>query len=335
MTNTLFVLLDGAEDDPIDAFNGKKPLDVAEMPFLDSVVRHRYRTMGRGYTHLFLNEFFTGHPPDIPRAAIEAMGLGLDIRDNGRTAYRLSPAEIRDGTIRWSYHGSDYRDRLIESVERNLKLLDDLDPQIRFFIGGRAIMTMRCDEVPELPSPPVDAPYVKVPGRLGEFVEAVLDDMGGITDYPWGCGKFNHQYPGFDGLENMTAISNSPTALGICASIGNNIRFVEELDERFPVAAEMLEHGDVFLHIDEIDEYSHQKDPVKKKNVLEHTDRMMEKYFPDVENIVYFADHGTSCVSGCHIITDVPVWTDIDLKHDEKRIIETDRVVPLVLKNRR
>lgn len=335
MNNTLFVLLDGAEDDPIDMFGGKKPLDVAETPYMDSVAVNRYRTMGRGYTHLFLNEFFTGYPPDTARAALEAMGLGLDMKDSSRTAYRLSPAEICDGMIHWSYHGTSYRDRLVGSVEKNLKLLDDLDPQIKFFIGGRAILTMRSDEVPDLPAPPNDTGYVKVPGRLGEFVEAVMDDMGGITDYPWGCGKLGHLHPGFKGLENMTAISNSPTALGISASLGHDIRFVEELDERFPIAAECLEKGNVFLHIDEVDEYSHQKDPMKKKKVLEHTDRMMEKYFPDAENIVFFADHGTSCVSGCHIITDVPVWTDIDLGPDGNGIIDTDRVVPLILANRK
>ena len=87
--------------------------------------------------------------------------------------------------------------------------------------------------------------------------------------------------------------------------------------------------------MDEVDEYSHQKDPFKKKRILEHTDNMMEKYFPDVENIVYFADHGTSCVTGDHIITDVPVWTDMDLGFNEGSIIPLPEVVPAVQRNRR
>ena len=57
--NTLFVLLDGAEDDPVPEFGGKKPLDVAKMPFMASKAPNRAYTTGRGYTHLFLNEFFT------------------------------------------------------------------------------------------------------------------------------------------------------------------------------------------------------------------------------------------------------------------------------------
>ncbi|MBQ7621222.1 MAG: hypothetical protein IJV02_02270, partial [Candidatus Methanomethylophilaceae archaeon] len=100
MGNTLFVLLDGAEDHPHPLLDGKKPYEVADMPFLSSTACHRYTTTGRGYTPLFLNEFFTGHPPEMSRAAIEAMGVGLlDIKDPKRTAYRLSPAEISGGMI--------------------------------------------------------------------------------------------------------------------------------------------------------------------------------------------------------------------------------------------
>ena len=59
MNNTLFVLLDGAEDHPNALMGGKKPLEVAEMPYLYDKARHRFTTSGRGYTQLFLNEFFT------------------------------------------------------------------------------------------------------------------------------------------------------------------------------------------------------------------------------------------------------------------------------------
>ena len=83
--NTLFVLLDGAEDDPNPLMDGKKPLEVADMPFLRRKAPHRLKTTGRGYTQLFLNEFFTGHPPEIPRGALEAIGLGMKIQDPART----------------------------------------------------------------------------------------------------------------------------------------------------------------------------------------------------------------------------------------------------------
>lgn len=334
MSNTLFVLLDGAEDHPNPQMDGKKPLEVARMPFLERRGPNRIRTTGRGYTHLFLNEFFTGHPPEIPRAALEAMGLGMSIKDDRRTAYRLSPAEIRDGMIRWSYHSGEFCDRLISSVRDNMGVLDSYDPEIEFFIGGRAVLTMECDEVPDLPAPPVDSPYVEVPGVLGRMVTSVMEDMGGITDYPWGCGKFGHQYDPVPGINRLTAISDSPTSLGICSSLGFDIRLIDDLDERFPIAREALDHGDVFLHVDEVDEYSHQKDPQKKKWVLEHTDEMMEEYFSDVENIIYFVDHGTSCVTGEHILMDVPMWTSIDAGFERDQLVPLDTVLTTLLENK-
>ena len=336
MSNTLFVLLDGAEDHPNPQMGGRKPYEVAEMPFLHDRARFRYTTTGRGYTHLFLNEFFTGHPPEMARAAIEAMGLGLlDIKDPKRTAYRLSPAEIKDGMVHWSYHTDDFKDRLRETVDRNLCILKDYDPQIRYFIGGRAILTLESDYVPELPGPPVDTPVTDIPGTLGEFIHRIYDDMGGVTDYPWGCGKFGKQYPPVEGLHDLFAVSDSPTALGVCASLGFDFKLVDEVEDRFIVAKEELEHRDVFIHIDEVDEYSHQKDPFKKKDILEKTDRLMEKYFSDTENIIYFVDHGTSSLTGEHILMNVPLWTTIDINRGSEEVLPLNTLVSTLLKNKR
>ncbi len=69
MSNTLFVLLDGAEDDPNPEMGGRKPYEVAEMPYLESKAPHRLKTTGRGYTQLFLNEFFTGSHENISSSA--------------------------------------------------------------------------------------------------------------------------------------------------------------------------------------------------------------------------------------------------------------------------
>ncbi len=335
MNNTLFVLLDGAEDDPNPLLGGKKPIDVAEMPFMKSKAPHRLKTTGRGYTQLFLNEFFTGHPPEIERAALEALGLGLPIQDPKRTAYRLSPARVGDGMVRWCYDTASVKDELEERIMSHMDMLSPYDPKIKFFIEGRAVLTMESDEVPELPAPPVDAPFKEVPGDLGRLVMTVASEMNGVTGYPWGCGKMGHQYPGFPEIRNMTAVSDSPTSMGICASLGYEIHVIDDMESRFPIAKEALKRGDVFLHIDEVDEYSHQKDPFKKKWVLEESDKLMEKYFPDVENIVYFVDHGTSCVTGEHILMDVPLWTSIDTGLENGSMIPLDSVVKTLLNSTR
>ena len=334
MSNLLFVLLDGAEDDPCPQLDGRKPIDVAEMPFLESRVKHRCRTTGRGYTQLFLNEFFTGHPPEIERAALEAMGLGLPIKDPKRVAYRLSPARIGDGMVHWCYHNSEFKDELQERVMSHMDILEPYDPEIQFFVEGRAVLTMESDDVPVTPAPPVDAPYKEVNGPLGQMIKEIASEMDGITEYPWGCGRCGRQYPGFSGIRKLTAFSDSPTSLGICASLGYDIDLIYDLEGRFPKAREALKHGDVFLHIDEVDEYSHQKDPFKKKAVLERTDELMSEYFPDADRIIYFADHGTSCVTGEHILTDVPVWTTFDIGAQEGEIVPLKDLVPRILEHR-
>ncbi len=332
MSNVLFVLLDGMEDDPHPALGGRKPYEVARMPFIRSKAPYLNYTTGRGYTQMFLNEFWTGHPPDVARAAIEAYGLEMDMT-HGRTAFRLSPAFIDGKTVKWAYNVDDRAEDLEECVTENMYLLQDRNPQIKFFIHGRSVITMEYPyDIPETPQAPVDGPYVPIPGELGELIVQVAGEMDGLTVYPWGIGKVGQRFPPHDCVKHMTAISDSPTALGIASIIGHKIHMVPDLDDRFPVAREALKRGHVFLHMDEVDEYSHQKDPHKKIAVLEHIDSLMEEYFSDVENIVFFVDHGTSCVTGTHILTEVPFRTTFKA-FDEGERVELASLVPKLMEN--
>ena len=115
------------------------------------------------------------------------------------------------------------------------------------------------------------------------------------------------------------SFSDSPTSLGICASLEYGSEVVDDLEERFAKASEALKHGNVFLHIDEIDEYSHMKRWKKKVEILEEADRLMSKYFSKDDRIFYFIDHGTSCVTGEHLPITVPFWSnyDTDVKDGE------------------
>ncbi|MCH3977397.1 MAG: hypothetical protein LKE35_00170 [Candidatus Methanomethylophilus sp.] len=187
--NTLFVLLDGMEDDPCPELGGKKPYEAAEMPFIRKAAPNLAWTTGRGYTQLFLNEFWTGHAPDpsTSRAAIEACGLGLDM-GHGRTAFRMSPAFIGDGTVKWAYGVDDRADDLMQSVKDNMYLLDDCAPEMKFFVHGRAVITLDYgDYVPEPgPQAPVDGPFVPIAGPMGELVMQVASENEGLTLYPWG-----------------------------------------------------------------------------------------------------------------------------------------------------
>lgn len=329
MANTLFVLLDGLEDDPNPALGGRKPYEVADMPFIRGRAPHLNTTDGRGYTELFLNEFWTGHPPRTPRAALEAQGLGMDMRP-GRMAFRMSPAYIRGGTVHWAYGVDDLADDLAAAVRGNMHLLDGRSPQIEFFVHGRAVITMYWDcGIPDTPSPPADGAYVPIEGELGQLVARVADEMDGLTLYPWACGFKAEVDPPFPGIGRMTAVSDSPTALGVAATLGHRVCNVPEMSDRFPVARRALREGNVFLHIDEVDEYSHRKDCRRKIAVLEETDALMREYFDDNPRMVFFADHGTSCVTGEHILTAVPFRTNVPI--GDGKHFALPEVVPKVL----
>ena len=116
----------------------------------------------------------------------------------------------------------------------------------------------------------------------------------------------------------------------MAATLGHHITFEEDLGSRFPIAKRLLAEHDVFLHLDEVDEYSHQKDHMKKIAVLERIDSLMEEYFSDAGRIVLFVDHGTSCVTGEHILMDVPFRTNIECFGDGNRFA-TGEVVPMIL----
>ena len=333
MEHTLFVLLDGMEDDPNPALGGRKPYEAARMPFMRSKCPHLNHTSGRGYTQLFLNEFWTGHPPETPRAALEAAGLSMDVSGD-RQAFRLSPARISDGKVIWAYGDDEEAMRMNESMRRNLGMLSGRRPEIRFFVHGRSVLTMECrEDVPMGPQAPVDGPYVTPLPDLEAFIEKVAEENDGLTVYPWGVGRPRSSYPCYRGLEDLHAVSNSPTALGVAATLGHHITFAENLEDRFPIAKRLLEDHDVFLHLDEVDEYSHQKDHMKKIAVLERIDSLMEEYFADAGRILLFVDHGTSCVTGEHILMDVPFRTNMECFGDGNHFA-TGEVVPRVLEAR-
>jgi len=331
MQNTLFVLLDGMEDDPNPQLDGKKPYQVAKMPFIRTKAPYLNTTSGRGYTQLFLNEFWTGHPPDISRGALEAKGLGMDM-SRGRMAFRMSPAYIMNGkTVHWAYGVDDLTEDLTKCVENNIYLLDDHAPEIKFFVHGRAVITMDYDgDAPETPQAPVDGPYVPIGGGLGELILKVAEEMNGLTLYPWGIGRVGTIFPPYPCIKNMTAISDSPTALGIAAILGHKIQFINKLEDRFPAARRALRETNVFLHMDEVDEYSHEKDAKKKIRVLEQIDSLMSEYFDDAERIVFFVDHGTSCVTGNHILMEVPFRSNIPAFKPGEHI-DLPKIVPTIM----
>ncbi|HSV42736.1 MAG TPA: hypothetical protein VLH13_04925 [Methanomassiliicoccales archaeon] len=315
----LIIFLDGATDDGIPALEGRTPLQAAKKPFIDSVASNG--TMGctesRDYTHFYLLEFLMGQRAEIPRGVIEAYGLELPL-DERRVAYRMTPAIIKGGQVHWHYKISCQDEmNLQKAVLRSRDKIREMDPQILFYNGGKAVMTVKGTEVMDLPKPP--APADVMPGDLGDFrpfAESIAEHMGGVTLLPWGGGSgkdaesIRHDVRP---IPPMTMISKSPSALGVAAFLNMERLRVPGFKQGIKEARRLLKEGDVFLHIEETDDVSHKRAPREKVELLEAIDKELGRYAKDFQNcrIVLLVDHGASSITGEHIRMDVP-WAISD-----------------------
>jgi 2,3-bisphosphoglycerate-independent phosphoglycerate mutase len=322
--HSIIILLDGATDDRIPSFGNLTPLQAAEMPFIDSIT-----TSGRfgctdacGYTHLFLLELLSKRKEDVPRGLIETLGFNLDVPP-GRIGYRLSPATIKDGWMEWGYIISEEEVKSLKaSFERNLPLIDPLKPEIRYYGEGKGVITIESDDVLDLPSPPVNAELdLEGLGPFRELVEAVRDETGGWVILPWqgGRGDLVEKYRDVrKKLSGISFLSNSPSALGVGAFLGTEKKWIDDLEERIEKASLLVRESDVLLHIEEIDDMSHKREPQKKLEFLEEVDILLKRYFQGKGDVrlSLIVDHGASSLTGEHDENPVPFAVSEDLSGD-------------------
>ncbi|MFP4170178.1 MAG: hypothetical protein ACLFUV_04050 [Methanomassiliicoccales archaeon] len=310
----LIVLLDGATDERIPQLGGRTPLEAAEKPFIDRITSSgRFGcTDASSYTHLYLLGLLSQREGELPRGLIETLGFDLEVPP-GKVAYRLSPAVIRDGWMEWGYNITPQEvEELKRAVADNWDLLLPHDPEMRYYKEGKGVITLRSEAPLDLPSPPVNT-YLDM-NRLGEFrdfVEGVSKETCGIAELPWqgGRGELVQEYRDLrEKFGNMTVYSNSPSALGIGALLGMEKVWVDDLDQRLRGTVEALETRDVLLHMEEIDDVSHKREPDKKLEFLEEVDKVMERYLDGIEGvrISLTVDHGASSLTGQHLTEPVP-----------------------------
>lgn len=310
----LIIFLDGATDHPHPALGDRTPLQVADVPFLSSVASYGELgcTPSRDYTHHYLFQFLTGKAYDIPRGVIEAYGLEMDL-DTKRIAYRMTPAKIKEGRVQWHYEISCSDEMALQkAVLRSRDKIKEMEPQILFYNGGKAVLTVKGREVMDLPKPPKPADVM--PTDLGDFrpfAESVAELTGGITLLPWGGGtgkEAERLRADVTSLPPMTMISKSPSALGVAAFLNMPRQRVPGFKLGIKIAKDLLKKGNVFLHLEETDDISHKRAPRMKVELLESIDKELVRYakqFSDAR-IVLLVDHGASSLTGNHIRMPVP-----------------------------
>lgn len=153
MKKIIFTILDGLGDRPIEAFNGKTPLEYANTPNLDRMAREGMcglvDVLGKGKrpdsdtAHLVLfgydlNKHYPGRGP------IEAAGVGMEMK-SGDIVFRVNL-----GTVDENLYILDRRAGRIQSTAPFIKPLNNIDIEgIKFLLkpgtGHRAVLLLRGD----------------------------------------------------------------------------------------------------------------------------------------------------------------------------------------------
>ncbi len=164
MNKLFYVILDGLSDDPLDALDGKTPLEVARTPLLDRLAasgRNGYvTTVGEGIAPesdiaVFAVLGYDPHEHHTGRGPLEAVGAGVEVRD-GDLAYRVNFATVEANDS----DGWDIVDRrvgrdltseeahaLADEVQDKVTL-DNASFEFKATVGHRGILVLRSDGGP-------------------------------------------------------------------------------------------------------------------------------------------------------------------------------------------
>ncbi|MGH2788258.1 MAG: alkaline phosphatase family protein [Actinomycetota bacterium] len=157
----LYVILDGLGDDPLDALDGRTPLEAARTPRLDSLatkgVNGYVTTVGEGIAPESDIAVLAvlGYDPfayHTGRGPLEAVGAGLDVRP-GDLAYRVNFATVRKDDDGWEIVdrrvGRDLGDREAKSLAAEVQekaLVEGASFDFRATVGHRGALVLRSTE---------------------------------------------------------------------------------------------------------------------------------------------------------------------------------------------
>src|SRR5680860_1628724 len=163
MNKIFYVILDGLGDDPLDALDGRTPLEVARSPHLDRLAaqgRNGYvTTVGEGIAPesdiaVFAILGYDPHEHHTGRGPLESVGAGVEMND-GDLAYRVNFATVERSGDGWDIVdrrvgrdlSSEEAHALAEEVQKKVTL-DKASFEFKATVGHRGILVLRSDEGP-------------------------------------------------------------------------------------------------------------------------------------------------------------------------------------------
>ena len=196
MNKIFYVILDGLGDDPLDALNGKTPLEVARTPHLDRLAargRNGYvTTVGEGIAPesdiaVFAILGYDPHEHHTGRGPLESVGAGVEVND-GDLAYRVNFATVERDGDGWEIVDrrvgrdltSEEAHALAEEVQSKVTL-DNASFEFKATVGHRGILVLRNDEGPLSAEVENSDPAYGRQGSLGVALETFGNQVVTVT----------------------------------------------------------------------------------------------------------------------------------------------------------
>nr|WP_312577930.1 phosphoglycerate mutase [Sedimentibacter sp.] len=329
---TILIILDGISENRIEQLNNMTPLEYADTPVLDKIIKEG--------THNKTCFYPTYRDPDslvcilsilgveenlIPknRAYLEALAAGINIEDDeavlrcnlvsvknnklesfnakGLTNHEMRDVTkyiIADKTIKF-YHVSDYRNLIVVKKSEEILNLVDMPPHENV---GQSIDYMF-------------NPMKNIDG-LNNFIgnnSFKLNDTNYMF-YPWGVSE-KITLPSFLELhkKSCSCVCSAEIVRGIAKAMKIDLAHLESstgdtdtdlFEKSRAVLNEIKNHDTVIAHINGTDEVSHRKDINGKIKFIERIDKEFLKeiyiHMGNTAKIIIVSDHQTSSITGKH-----------------------------------
>lgn len=163
MRKIVYVILDGLGDDPLDALNGKTPLEAASTPNLDRLaangVNGYVTTVGEGIAPesdiaVFSILGYDPHEHHTGRGPLESVGAGLEVNE-GDLAYRVNFATVEKDGEGWAIEdrrvGRDLSSQEAHALAAEVQekvAIPGVSFDFRATIGHRGVLVLRSEEGP-------------------------------------------------------------------------------------------------------------------------------------------------------------------------------------------
>ncbi len=348
---TIIFLADGMADEPISELGDKTPLQYANTPAMDSIaangVSGTMLTLPEGFPTSSEVANMSVLGCDLAteycgRGPLEAAGQGIDMRPDDK-AFRLNLTAVEDGILKdfsGGHINQNDADRLIAALNESFRT-DDIKfytgvsyRNLLIFSGSKYSHNIRAEKPDDNQGEPVSRHLPKADDpeaqetltfmlRLIAEAPAVLEKLNTTANgvWPWSGGvagalKSLEEKYGITGavISAVDVISGLGKCLGMdVIKVPGATGYIDtNYEGKASAAIEALcTHDLVYLHLEAIDEVSHEQNLKLKIQAIEDFDSKIVTpvlaQIPSDTNIAVLPDHPVPVSIGKHTRTPVPV----------------------------